>query len=331
MSWPSSCSTDRVAKAAAARDRGTRASLAGAGSVATAAARLDEETGSRPETAGTLAQLIDLGFPLSLTEQDAFLAERIPAVTITTEAVRPGHATGPPRPRRPRTRRPRRRRAAGIARREPRARTRDGRLRLRRRSRHPGLGHRAALHRLARSLPALPRRSRGLASPLARSAPPCGSQLSPATWLLALRRRCVRALGWRSMARRGRGGDQPGLGSSKPLATPCPGALPPRCPHRLVARARLVPERPVAPEDEVAGMAVACALAVVSLVLIVTNPFGLLFVLPSAHAWLWLAGAQSRSSPTHLPLRHRPGRPPARHRLDGASIRPGARRALVPC
>ena len=42
-------------------------------------------------------------------------------------------------------------------------------------------------------------------------------------------------------------------------------------------------------------MAVAlCALAVVSLVLIVTNPFGLLFVLPSAHAWLWLVQARNR-------------------------------------
>ena len=69
----------------------------------------------------------------------------------------------------------------------------------------------------------------------------------------------------------------------------------------LVARARLVPERPVAPEDEVAGMAAALsALAVVSLVLIVTNPFGLLFVLPSAHAWLWLVQARNRG-PSYAP------------------------------
>jgi hypothetical protein len=42
-------------------------------------------------------------------------------------------------------------------------------------------------------------------------------------------------------------------------------------------------------------MAVAlCALALLSLVLIVTNPLGLLFVLPSAHAWLWLVQARGR-------------------------------------
>jgi hypothetical protein len=44
-------------------------------------------------------------------------------------------------------------------------------------------------------------------------------------------------------------------------------------------------------------MAVAlCALAIVSLVMIVTNPMGLLFVLPSAHAWLWLTQARNRGA-----------------------------------
>ncbi len=101
----------------------------------------------------------------------------------------------------------------------------------------------------------------------------------------------------------------------------------------LVARARLVPEGPVASEDEVAGMAVAlCALAIVSLVMIVTNPMGLLFVLPSAHAWLWLVQARNRGAlRADQPLRHRPGRPHPRPRLDGAAVRPRPRRALVPC
>ena len=101
----------------------------------------------------------------------------------------------------------------------------------------------------------------------------------------------------------------------------------------LVARARLVPEGPVAPEDEVAGMAVALlALAVVALVLIVTNPWGLLFVLPSAHAWLWLVQARGRGPfAPRVPLRARPRRPRARLRLDGAALRPRPRHALVPC
>ena len=63
----------------------------------------------------------------------------------------------------------------------------------------------------------------------------------------------------------------------------------------LVARTRLVRRGPVAPEDEVAGMGVAiAALAGIALVLIVTNAYALLFVLPSAHAWLLLVQHRDR-------------------------------------
>ncbi len=65
----------------------------------------------------------------------------------------------------------------------------------------------------------------------------------------------------------------------------------------LVSRGRLVPDGPVESEDEVAGMAVAlAALALIALVLIGTNPQALLFVLPSAHAWLWLVQARGRDA-----------------------------------
>ncbi len=57
----------------------------------------------------------------------------------------------------------------------------------------------------------------------------------------------------------------------------------------LVARDRLKPRRPVAPEEELAGHTSALlALAVVALLVVATNPFALIFVLPSLHAWLWL-------------------------------------------
>jgi hypothetical protein len=63
----------------------------------------------------------------------------------------------------------------------------------------------------------------------------------------------------------------------------------------LVSRSRLVADGPVDSHDEVAGMLVALtALAVIALVLIGTNPQALLFVLPSAHAWLWLVQARGR-------------------------------------
>jgi hypothetical protein len=57
----------------------------------------------------------------------------------------------------------------------------------------------------------------------------------------------------------------------------------------LVARDRLTPRRTVSPEEELAGHTAALlALAVVALLVVATNPFALVFVLPSLHAWLWL-------------------------------------------
>jgi peptidase M28-like protein len=67
----------------------------------------------------------------------------------------------------------------------------------------------------------------------------------------------------------------------------------------LVARDRLLPRRSVRPEDELAGHAGALlALGVVGLLVVATNPFALIFVLPSLHAWLWLP--QVRSGPAWL-------------------------------
>jgi Peptidase family M28 len=57
----------------------------------------------------------------------------------------------------------------------------------------------------------------------------------------------------------------------------------------LVGRERLLPRRPVAPEEELAGQTVALlVLAVLALLTIATNAFALIFLLPSLHAWLWL-------------------------------------------
>ena len=81
-------------------------------------------------------------FPFSLTEQYPFLAEHIPALTVTTEGSR---AEEDPRPRRldrgrSRPGRPRGRGPAGVARREPRAGEGNERVPLRRRSRGPAAG-----------------------------------------------------------------------------------------------------------------------------------------------------------------------------------------------
>jgi hypothetical protein len=63
----------------------------------------------------------------------------------------------------------------------------------------------------------------------------------------------------------------------------------------IVARARLLPQREIRPEERLAGHSAALlALGVVGLLVAATNPFALIFVLPSLHAWLWLPQVQTR-------------------------------------
>jgi hypothetical protein len=63
----------------------------------------------------------------------------------------------------------------------------------------------------------------------------------------------------------------------------------------LVARTRLLPRRPITPEERLAGHSGALlALGAVGLLVAATNPFALIFVLPSLHAWLWLPQVQTR-------------------------------------
>ncbi len=63
----------------------------------------------------------------------------------------------------------------------------------------------------------------------------------------------------------------------------------------IVARSRLLPRRPIRPEERLAGHSGALlALGVVGLLVAATNPFALVFALPSLHAWLWLPQVQTR-------------------------------------
>ena len=63
----------------------------------------------------------------------------------------------------------------------------------------------------------------------------------------------------------------------------------------LVARPRLAPARSVSREEELGGhLAAMLVLAVVGLVVAATNPYALIFVLPSLHAWLWLPQVSDR-------------------------------------
>jgi peptidase M28-like protein len=63
----------------------------------------------------------------------------------------------------------------------------------------------------------------------------------------------------------------------------------------LVTRDRLIPRRPIRPEEELAGHTAALlALSVVGLLVAATNPYALVFLLPCLHFWLWLPQVQAR-------------------------------------
>jgi Peptidase family M28 len=63
----------------------------------------------------------------------------------------------------------------------------------------------------------------------------------------------------------------------------------------LVTRPRLAPNGPVERTEELGGhLAAMLALGVIALVVAAQNPFALIFVLPSLHAWLWLPHASER-------------------------------------
>jgi Peptidase family M28 len=277
----------------------------GAALLATAAARIAEQTGSRPGRTSTLGQLIDLGFPFSLYEQAPFLGRGIPALTITTGADRP-----------------------------PRAQT-DTLDALS--ARHLGQLGRAAESLLisvdrglelaqssSSSLYLGTRVVRGWAIELCLFAALLPFFIAVVDLFARCRRWRVRmAPALRSYRSRlgfwfwagglfelfGLAGVWPG-GAARPLNPESNAAT-----HWarlgvtgwlivvgltwLVARDRLVPRRQIAPEEELAGYTAALiALGVLALVVVATNTFALIFLLPSLHFWLWLPNMRGR--PRHV-------------------------------
>jgi hypothetical protein len=69
----------------------------------------------------------------------------------------------------------------------------------------------------------------------------------------------------------------------------------------LVTRERLLPRRATTSEEELAGHTAALlALGALALLVVATNPFALLFLLPSLHAWLWLPQVRRAKAPVRL-------------------------------
>ena len=270
--------------------------------VRTAAARVEEQTGDEPRRPNPLGQLIDLAFPFSVHEQAPFLAERIPAVTLTTGGERP-----PP----PFT--------DTAARFDVR---RFGELGRAARSLLDSLDAGVELTAGSGSYVYLGRTVvRGWAIQVVLVAALFPFLIAAVDLFARCRRRRI-ALGpaVRSLVRRlgfwlyagalfalaalvGLWPD----GEPRPIApgTSAAGDWPLlaigvfsslAAAGWFLARTRLLPRRPATHEEELAGYTVALlALGVVGLLVIATNPFALVFLLPSLHAWLWLP--QVRTGP----------------------------------
>jgi hypothetical protein len=270
--------------------------------VQTAAARLKEESGSAPRHPGVLAQLIDLGFPFNLYEQAPLVGRGIPAVTLTTAGNRP---------------------ASSIA-------DTPDRLHVRRLG-QMGRATQLLLGSLDQGLDLTPGSSSfvflgsrfmpGWALELVLIAALVPFLTAVVDLFAYCRRRRIRLIGSiRSYVRRL--GFWAWVGLSFLFLTvvgawPQGAALPPNpssaaagrwpalgliglvllaCAGWLVSRERLLPRRPVRAEERLAGYAGALlALAVLSLLTAASNPFALIFILPSLHAWLWLPQVRDRA------------------------------------
>lgn len=263
--------------------------------VETASRRVAEQTGSRPKRASVVEQLIDLGFPFTLYEQGPFVAHGIPAVTLTTAGERPPEAFTD--------------RSASLS---------EQRLAEMGRAAQQLIGSLDQGLELAQGTTSYvwagDRIVRGWAVELVLFAlllpflvgavdlfAHCrrrGISLLPAArslrtrlgfWLFAgIAFYCLGLLGaWPSGAARPPNPTSAVAGNWPVLALLALGVV--LLAGWVVARHNLVPRRRVGPDEHLAGQTAALlALAMVSLLVLATNPYALIFVLPALHAWLWL-------------------------------------------
>ncbi len=270
--------------------------------VRTVATRVLEETGEEPHGPAALWQLADLGFPFAPGEQGPFVGDGIPAITLTTLPAHGGDAftdTG--------------------ERLKPK---RFGELGRAAQSLLASLDAGVELAQGTSSYVYLGRRIvRGWAVELVLLGALLPFLVGAVDLFAFCRRRRIR-LGPALRALRSRAafwawaglllwlGTAFGLfrdGPGRPVApdTPAAASWPvaglvvlalPLAAGWLLSRERLLPRRPLTLEERVAGYTVALvALAVVALLVVATNPFALVFLLPSLYAWLWLAQQHGRA------------------------------------
>jgi hypothetical protein len=280
---------------------GDTARLANPTLVETAAARIAEQVGARPAHPGWLGQLIDLAFPFTLDEQGPLVAQGIPAVTLTSAGERPPRAFTDTPEHLDQIRLAQLGRAA-----QELLRTLDQEVEL-----APGTasyvyvgpriirGWAIELVLIAALLPFLIvavdlfarcRRRRIALAPALRS---YRSRLAFWLWVgaafefFAVVGVWPRGTALPPLPDSRAAGDWPVLGLLGLALLSGVGWI--------IVRDRLVPRRPIAATEELAGhVAALLALGLVGLLVVATNPFALLFVLPSLHTWLWLPQVQTR-------------------------------------
>jgi hypothetical protein len=272
--------------------------------VETAARRVLEQTGVAPRRARVIDQLIDLGFPFTLYEQGPFVAHGIPSLTLTTAGERPPDAFT-----------------------DRTDRLTDTRLTGMGRAAQQMIGSLDQGLELAQGTTSFvwagDRIVRGWAIELVLFTllipflvgvvdlfAHCrrrGISLLPAVrslrtrlgfWLFAgLAFYAFKVLGaWPSGAPRPPNPATSVAGDWPVLALLALGVV--VLAGWFVARHRLVPRRPVGADEQLAGeTASLLTLGIVSLLVLATNPFALLFVLPALHAWLWLPQVRSGKPP----------------------------------
>ena len=275
--------------------------------VRTSAARLREQTGAEPSRPSAFAQLLDLAFPLSLYEQAPFVGHGIAAVTLTSAGDRPPSALGDT-PERLNANR-----LTGIGRAsQSLLGSLDVEVELAEgTSAYVYLGARVVrgwsivLILFAALLPCLAvivdlfARLRRRHIPLAPALRSYRSRLF--FWLFAalLFEAFIYLGAWQT-------------GAARPLATelspgtdwPVVGLVVFTCILLVgwfVARDRLIPRRPLGEGEELAGQVAALlALGVLSLLIVAMNPYAVIFVLPSLHAWIWLPQTRGGLPPVKI-------------------------------
>lgn len=273
----------------------------------TIAARISAQTGRLPARPSALRQLIDLGFPFSLYEQAPFLAQGIAAVTLTTAGDNPPDPVNDTKDRL----RADKLAQVGRAAQDALGTLDEGLEFTQGTSTYVYLGSRlirgwaVELVLIACLLPFLATaidlfaRCRRRRIPLAPALRAYRSRLAFWAWVVGLFELFTLLGAWPH-------------NSARPI--PPTNALAHHWPAKgllaltvlallgwLVARERLIPRRAIRLEEELAGHTVSLlCLGALSLLVVATNPFALVFLLPSLHVWLWLP--QVRGAPVVVRL-----------------------------